>query len=82
MRSFMPIIEDLCYTMRGKGKLTWLFSAQCWQIFAPRLLALPTEAWQGAEICICSVENGYVDFPGPHDEGIRIREEMKQLEYS
>ena len=27
--------------------------------------ALPTEAWQGAEIRIRSAENGYVDLPGP-----------------
>ncbi len=31
----------------------------------PRLLALPTEAWRGAEICICSVENVYIILPGP-----------------
>jgi hypothetical protein len=56
----------------GKGKLTGPFSAQSWQISAPRLisapprlLALPTEAWRGAEICIHSAENSYVDLPGP-----------------
>ncbi len=31
----------------------------------PRLLALPTEAWRGAEILRRSAENGYVNFPGP-----------------
>jgi hypothetical protein len=31
----------------------------------PRLLALPTEAWRGAEICICLVKNVYVILPGP-----------------
>ena len=31
----------------------------------PHLLALPTEAWRGAEICRRSVENGYVNLPGP-----------------
>jgi hypothetical protein len=31
----------------------------------PRLLALPTEAWRGAEICRCSGENSYVNLPGP-----------------
>jgi len=30
-----------------------------------RLLALPTEAWRGAEICRCLAENGYVNLPGP-----------------
>ncbi len=47
-------------------------TAQCQRISAPRLisappclLALPTEAWQGAEIRICLAENGYVDLPGP-----------------
>jgi hypothetical protein len=49
----------------GKGKLTRLFSAQCQQISAPCLLALPTEAWRGEEICIRSAENGYIDLPGP-----------------
>ncbi len=28
-------------------------------------MALPTEAWRGAEIRKCSAENGYVDLPGP-----------------
>jgi hypothetical protein len=31
----------------------------------PRLLALPTEAWRGAEIRRRSVENSYVNLPGP-----------------
>jgi hypothetical protein len=33
----------------------------------PRLLALPTEAWRGAEICGHSAENGYVNLPGPEE---------------
>jgi hypothetical protein len=28
-------------------------------------VALPTEAWRGAEICRRSAENSYVDLPGP-----------------
>jgi hypothetical protein len=31
----------------------------------PCQVALPTEAWQGAEIRRRSAENGYVDLPGP-----------------
>jgi hypothetical protein len=31
----------------------------------PRLLALPTEAWRGAEIRRLSAENVFVDLPGP-----------------
>jgi hypothetical protein len=30
----------------------------------PHLLALPTEAWRGAEIRRCLAENGYVNLPG------------------
>jgi len=41
------------------------FSAECLRISAPRQVALPTEAWWGAEICGHSVENGYVNLPGP-----------------
>jgi hypothetical protein len=33
----------------------------------PRLLALPTEAWRGAEIRRCSAENSYVNLPGPEE---------------
>jgi hypothetical protein len=50
----------------GKGKLTLLFSAQHRQISAPCQLALPAEAWRGAEIRRRSVENGYVDLPRPN----------------
>ena len=32
----------------------------------PRLLALPTEAWRGAEIRRHLAENGYVNLPGPY----------------
>ncbi len=32
----------------------------------PRLVALPTEAWRGAENCRCSAENSYVNLPGPY----------------
>ncbi len=35
----------------------------CFQL--PHLLALPTEAWQGAEIHRRSAENSYVNLPGP-----------------
>jgi hypothetical protein len=56
----------------GKGKLMWQFSTQRLQISTPclisvppRLLALPTEAWLGAEIHICLAENGYIDLPRP-----------------
>ena len=31
----------------------------------PRQVALPTEAWRGAEICRHLAENVYVDLPGP-----------------
>jgi hypothetical protein len=31
----------------------------------PRQVALPTEAWRGAEICRRLAENGYVNLPGP-----------------
>ncbi len=31
----------------------------------PRQVALPTEAWQGAEICRRSAEKGYINLPGP-----------------
>jgi hypothetical protein len=31
----------------------------------PHQVALPTEAWQGAEIRRRSVEKGYVDLPRP-----------------
>jgi len=44
---------------------TWPFSAQHQRISAPRLLALTTEDWRGAEICRRSTENGYIDLPGP-----------------
>jgi hypothetical protein len=33
----------------------------------PRLLAVPTEAWQGAESGRHLVENVYVDLPGPSE---------------
>jgi hypothetical protein len=32
-------------------------------------VALPPEAWQGAEICRHSAENDYVDLPGPVNNG-------------
>ncbi len=35
----------------------------------PCLLALPTEAWQGAEICIRLVEKVYVNLSGPPSHG-------------
>ncbi len=61
--------------IKGKGKLTRPFSAQHRRISAPRLisapprlLALPTEAWRGAEILIRLAENGYVDLPRPDDK--------------
>jgi hypothetical protein len=50
---------------KGQGKSTCTFSAQRWQTTAFRLLALTTEAWRGAEIHRRSVENVYVDLPGP-----------------
>jgi len=45
-----------------------LFSTERLQISAlrsPCQVALPTEAWQGAEILRCSAENGYVNLPVP-----------------
>ncbi len=51
----------------GKGKLTLPFSAENLLISAPApcQVALPTEAWWGAEILRRSAENGYMDLPGP-----------------
>ncbi len=36
----------------------------------PRLLALPTEAWRGAEIHRRSAENGYINLPGPEKKTV------------
>jgi hypothetical protein len=49
---------------RGKGKLTWPFSAQRRQISAPRLISAPPRL-----LALCgkqkSVENSHVNLPGP-----------------
>ncbi len=66
--SMLSVKVHCCSFAQCKGKLMWLFSAQRWQNSAfcsPRLLALPTEAWQGADICRRLAENGYINLPGP-----------------
>jgi hypothetical protein len=40
----------------------------------PHLLAVPTEAWQGAEIHRCSAENGYVNLPRPNDSNFNLEQ--------
>jgi hypothetical protein len=54
------------YISSGQGKSTYTFSAQRRRISAFRLLALTTEAWQGAEIRRRSAENVYIDLPEPN----------------
>jgi hypothetical protein len=54
----------------GQGKSTYMFSAERLQISAfhsppPCMLALPTEAWRGAESGRRLAENVYIDLPGP-----------------
>jgi hypothetical protein len=69
---FIPKEENLTFKLShkclGKGKSMYTFSAQRRRISAfrsPRLLALPTEAWRGAEIRRHSVENVYINLPRP-----------------
>ncbi len=38
----------------------------------PHLLALPTEAWRGAEIRRHLAENVYINLPGPKSEGVSM----------
>jgi hypothetical protein len=53
-------------TLWGQGKSTYMFSAERLPLSAPPcLLALPTEAWRGAESGRRSAENVYVNLPGP-----------------
>jgi hypothetical protein len=52
----------------GQGKSMYMFSAERLLLSAfcsPLLLALPTEAWQGAESGRRSAENVHVDLSGP-----------------
>jgi hypothetical protein len=43
----------------------------------PHLLALPTEAWRGVEICRRSAENGYVNLPEPVCKQILFTKDIK-----
>ncbi len=72
VRTFQPSLKILGKERsKCKGKLMCLFSAQRRRISAPRLLDLPTEAWRGAETCIRSAENHYVDLPR-HQEQTQV----------